>query len=250
MNHLRLTLHAFYTSALFTSGVALADQGGLEVAVRGAYGSAGDTSPIGAKSSATVSTTSNTTGAGVGYSTGPMASAQLGFRFDKFVSAGLYGGVGASPAVTLGSSAKDGKRSSWGAGFYVRAYPLARAPGLSKSLDPWVSAGVGYLADTQAYTTSIPTTAGTSIDGTVKAEHHAIAVPLALGVDYRALPYLSVGPYVEYTLANAVGACTSVSASGYTGSSYCSNTSPGDQVLEAKNYSVLAGGISLKLTPF
>ncbi len=219
--------------------------------MRGAYGSAGDSSPVGLKSAAAANNNA-ATGAAFKYTGGLMASAQIGVRFDKFVSGGLYGTLGRSGTEIPASAAptnRDLTRSSWGAGLYVRAYPLARVPGLSKHLDPWVSVGVGYLSDNQTYTLSTATTAGTDIDATVRVNHHGVAVPLSLGVDYRALPSLSVGPYVEYSIVNGVAGCTALSAPGVTGSSMCSNTAPGDQILDAKNYGVFSGGLNLKFTP-
>jgi len=75
-------------------------------------------------------------------------------------------------------------------------------------------------------------------------------VPLGIGVDYRVLPVLSVGPSFEYAIAAGVVGCAKQAASGFSSSTFCSNEDPGKQAIKANTYAVWSAGIDLKLTIF
>jgi hypothetical protein len=179
---------------------------------------------------------------------GLVGDATLGYRFLPFLSAGLRGGI----RTASGSNVSDGStglsRVGWSAGFYVRAYPLAGLASVSKYVDPWVGTGVMYMRDTQSFQRAVATSGGGSVNADISLDHHAVAIPLAIGVDYRVTKFLSLGPSFEYTLANAVAACAKTSAAGFAGTSYCSNEAPGDSFVKAKPYGVWSAGLEAKLT--
>lgn len=180
---------------------------------------------------------------------GFVGQAMLGYRFLPYLSAGFRGGFRSGSASDLADGSTNLSRSAWDAGFYVRGYPLAGVPSVSKHLDPWLGTGVVYLHDAQTFQRAVAVQGG-RLPVDVSLVHHAVAVPLAVGVDYRVARFFSVGPSFEYMLANPVAGCAGFTPSNpsYAGSTYCSNESPGSEIIKAKPYGVWTVGLDLKLT--
>jgi hypothetical protein len=179
---------------------------------------------------------------------GFVGQATVGYRFLPFLGAGLRGGLRTSSASNVSDGSTNLSRVGWDAGLYVRGYPLAGVQSVAKYVDPWVGAGVGYMHDSQSFQRGVAA-GGRTVQADVTLEHHAIAVPLAIGVDYRVTRFLSLGPSFEYTLASAVAGCAKTSAAGFTSSSYCSNgDTPADKTIKANTYGVWTAGLDAKVT--
>lgn len=179
------------------------------------------------------------------YGPGFVGQAFLGYRFHPIFSAGLRGGFRTAATEAPNDGSSELSRSSWDAGFYARVYPFALTEPVRKYLDPWASVGVEYMRDVQTFKRPVGTIAA---DWTL--DHHAVAVPLGVGVDVRVLPMLSIGPSFEYAIASGVAACADVGAPGFVGNSFCSNKDPGKQVIKANTYGVWTLGLDLKVTLF
>jgi hypothetical protein len=119
---------------------------------------------------------------------------------------------------------------------------------VSKYIDPWFGTGAMYMADTQSYQHDLPTNVGTKVTADIALDHHAVAIPFAVGVDYRVTSFLSLGPSFEYTLANGIASCVKTSAPGFAGSSVCSNEGPGKGVVKANTYGMWTAGLDAKVT--
>jgi hypothetical protein len=179
---------------------------------------------------------------------GFVGQASLGYRFSPFVSGGLRAGLRTSSASNVSDGSQNLSRSGWDAGFYVRVYPLAKMDSVSARFDPWLGVGVGYMHDSQTFKRGIAA-AGRTVQADVELEHHAVAVPLGIGVDYRVARFFSVGPSFEYTIASAVAGCAKTSAAGFQSTSYCSTgDSAGDKSIKANSYGVWSLGLDAKLT--
>ena len=176
-----------------------------------------------------------------------VGQASVGYRFLPFLSAGMRAGIRTASASNLTDGSTNLSRKSWDAGFYVRAYPLAGVESISKYVDPWIGTGIEYMRDTQSFQRNLPTTGGGSVLADVSLDHHAVAIPIAIGVDYRATKFLSVGPSFEYTIASAQAACLKTSALG-SSTSYCSNEAPGSSFIKAQSYGVWTAGLDAKVT--
>jgi opacity protein-like surface antigen len=247
-------------SLVVLSGSASADDAdasdgltGLELMVRPAVGSGGATSPVRVDAGPDVSLSVDPgllLAGAAPYGVGFVGQAFLGYRFHPVISLGLRGGLRRSAAEEPADGSADLQRSSWDAGFYLRGYALALHDRLRRHLDPWVSAGIGYMRDMQRFERPVATSGGGSVAADWTLDHHAIAVPLALGVDYRVLSMLSLGPSFEYMLAFGKAACVEVGASGYESREYCTTSSPGEQFLEARGYGVWSIGLDVRLTLF
>lgn len=83
----------------------------------------------------------------------------------------------------------------------------------------------------------------------VSLTHHGVGIPLGLGIDYRVLPFLAVGPTFRYEYVAAVAGCMSTSPTqpDLLGVSYCSNADSRERVTAAKNYGVWAVQLELRL---
>jgi hypothetical protein len=225
---------------------------GLEIMVRPAVGAAPSDSPVRYEPSPTVRLGDPGTllqGA-TPYGSGFIGQAFIGYRFHPLISAGLRAGLRTASASALSDGSTNLSRSSWDSGFYVRSYPLAQHDSTRKYLDPWLAIGVEYMHDAQTFQRPISLSAGASVGGDWTLTHHAVAVPLGVGVDYRILPMLSLGPSFEYTIASGVTGCAKAAAAGYSSNTFCSDQDPGKQVIKAKTYGVWSVGLDLKVTLF
>lgn len=226
---------------------------GLEIMVRPGYGSAASDSPIRFQPSPNVQTAGDPGALLRGaapYGGGFVGQAFIGFRFHPIISGGLRGGLRTTSAAALSDGSTNLSRSSWDAGFYVRAYPLALNGAIRKHIDPWIGVGVEYMRDTQSFQRQVPTSTGAAVNADTTLDHHAVAVPIGLGVDYRIHPMLSVGPSFEYAISNAIAGCVKQAAPGFSGSTLCSSESPGREVIKANQYGVWSASLDVKVTPF
>jgi hypothetical protein len=225
---------------------------GLELMLRPALGAGSAQSPVRYQARAGVTGIDPgalLTGASP-YGVGFVGQGFIGYRFHPVISAGLRAGLRTSSASGLNDGSSDLARSAWDAGLYVRGYPLALNEKVRRHLDPWLSVGVEYMRDQQTFQRPVRSSAGGSVKADWTLDHHAIAVPISLGVDYRVLSMLSIGPSFEYAIALGQAACTKVGASGYSSNEYCTDKDPGKQFLKAKTYGVWSIGLDLKLTLF
>lgn len=184
------------------------------------------------------------------WSRGFVGKAMLGWRAHPLMSGGLRAGLRTATASALADGSTDLSRTSWDAGLYARVYPLGLNEKLRRFVDPWISVGVEYMRDTQSFSRPAPTSLGTTVVAKSTINHHAVGVPIGVGVDYRLLPMLSVGPAFEYAVAVPVAACMTASASGFPDSTLCSSSQPGQSVLSANGYGVWSAGLDLRLTLF
>jgi hypothetical protein len=109
------------------------------------------------------------------------------------------------------------------------------------------------MRDTQSFQrpVQVATATGASggaVQGDYTLDHHSVAIPIAVGADYRITKFLSLGPAFEYTLTSAVAGCAKVAAGGFSPVSYCSNEAPGSTFVKAKGYGVWSAGLEAKLT--
>jgi len=223
---------------------------GFELMLRPSFGGAGSDSPI--RHQPDPGTAGLQGGAGQlmegasPWSPGFVGQATVGYRFLPFLSAGLRGGIRTASGSNL-ADAQDLSRTAWDAGFYVRGYPLAGVASVSKYVDPWIGTGVTYMRDTQSAKTAVRTTTGGTVMADYTLDHHAVAIPIAIGVDYRVTRFLSLGPSFEYTIASSVAGCASVKFAGQ-GPTYCSSEEPGSRFIKANGYGVWTAGLDAKLT--
>jgi hypothetical protein len=179
---------------------------------------------------------------------GFVGQASVGYRFVPFLSAGLRGGFRSASGSNLNDGSTGLSRSGWDAGAYVRFYPAVFSESVSKYLDPWVSAGVSYQRDTQSFKKGIATSNGGNVQADWALDHHAVSIPLGIGVDYRVAKFFSVGPSFEAAINNPIAGCLSASAAGFAGSTYCSNTEPGKNFVKADTYIAWNAGLDAKVT--
>lgn len=182
------------------------------------------------------------------WSSGFVGQASVGYRFIPALSAGLRGGFRTSSGSKVDDGSTDLSRTGWDGGLYVRFYPATFAPSVSKYIDPWVSAGLSYQHDQQSFKKSVPTSNGGTVPADIALEHHAISVPLAIGVDYRVTKFLSLGPSFELAVNSPIAGCVSTSSAGFAGSTYCSNTEPGKSFVKAETYLAWNAGLDAKVT--
>ena len=179
---------------------------------------------------------------------GFVGQASVGYRFVPFLSAGLRGGFRSASGTDLSDGSTNLSRTGWDAGAYVRFYPAVFAESVSKYIDPWVSAGISYQHDQQSFQRGIPASNGANVQADWSIEHHAVSIPLAIGVDYRVAKFLSVGPSFEAAINNPIAGCLTTSAPGFAGSTYCSNSEPGKQFIKADTYVAWNAGLDAKVT--
>jgi hypothetical protein len=125
---------------------------------------------------------------------------------------------------------------------------------LHEKLDPYLQLGVGYMQDTQTFTrpvTALTPGGPVQLDADWEITHHGVVIPLAVGVGYRVLPILSVGPSFRYDIVLAAGGCLKGTASLGSVSDtdkYCTDEEDNRRVTEAKGYGVWSAGLDIKLT--
>lgn len=170
------------------------------------------------------------------YGPGLVANASAGYRFHPLFSAGLRLGIRQASNTSI-DDAHRLNRSAFDVGAYFRAYPLAKTPSIAGYVDPWISVGVGYTRDNQAIDQGI---------FQVALDHFAVGVPIGIGLDYRVLPNLSVGPSFEYALALGGSGCVTTLTNGVQTAQQC--TSDSSSMLQANAYGVWSTGLDLRLT--
>jgi hypothetical protein len=226
---------------------------GLEVMLRPAFGGAPGDSPVRFEPSPTVRAAGDPGALLQGaspYGAGFIGQGFIGYRFHPILSGGLRAGLRTTSASALADGSTNLSRSSWDAGFYVRGYPFALSESIRKYVDPWISVGVEYMRDTQSFQRAVPTSTGASVNADWTLDHHAVAVPIGLGIDYRLHSLFSIGPSFEYAIAASVAGCAKQAAAGFSSNSFCSNEDPGKQAIKANTYGVWSAGLDLKVTLF
>lgn len=233
------------------SGTADPERGvhGFEAMLRPGFGSAGSKSPV-SYQPAPLGFHPDPGGVYDGsaspYGGGLSGELSLGYRFIPNLSAGIYGEMRSSSTSSVNDGTASLSRSGWGTGFYLRGY----APRLHEKLDPYVQIGLGYMKDEQKYERPVLTTVGT-LPGDWSLTHHGIALPLAIGIDYRLTPELAVGPSFRYAQVFGAGACLreAVDTSlGSVSSSQCSDADANQKITTAESYGVWSAGLDLRLT--
>jgi hypothetical protein len=220
-----------------------ANNTGLELMVRPAYGSAGSASPV-----------VFSPDPGVGFSGDPgkiwnqqsspwgggfVGDAQVGWRPIRFLSLGMTAGVRTASSSAPGDDSTELSRSAWRVGPYVRGY----VPSIA-GFEPWLSVGAEYMNDTQTYKHTI-----SGINADWKLTHYGVAIPLTIGVDYRFLEYFGVGPSFQYAPVVPVAGCAAPTAPNVKTNSFCS-TDDGAKLTKADGYGVWSVGLDLRVTLF
>lgn len=222
---------------------------GFELSIRPGYGSASASSPVTYEAAPLAyhpDPGALYSGSAAPYGAGFAGQAAAGYRFLPIMSAGAYAETRSSSVDALDDGSSDVSRSAFGLGIYGRGY----APMLLRDFDPYLELGVGYVKDTQSYRRNVATTVG-AIPGDWRLTHHGVAVPVTLGVSYRVLPMLALGPSVRYAYVFGAGACLKESVStplGGVSSSNCSDASSAQRVTRADSYGVWSAGLDLRLT--
>jgi hypothetical protein len=229
---------------VFLSFAAPLHAASLEVSARAAYGAAGDKSPTVFEPSVPVTGTVPDevyAGKATPYGGGAILSGALGIRLAKYVSFGVEGGIRNSSADAVAGT-NDLKRSAWFVGPYVRGYiPLV------PFLDPWVGIGAQYMRDEQKYQAPVATNLGPrNADWTL--EHHGVAIPLSIGVDYTFLGMLAVGPSFSYAFVVPAGGCAKVNLGGLASNSYCADEDESKRITATKSYGVWSLGLNVRFT--
>jgi hypothetical protein len=222
---------------------------GFELMLRPSFGGASSDSPVRFQPSANVVGDPGALLQGAKpWGPGFVGQASVGYRFLRHVGAGLRGGIRTASSSSISDGSSNLSRFGWDAGFYVRAYPLAGVESIAKYVDPWIGTGIGYMHDSQILKRNLAVGSQTvTADETL--QHHAVAIPFAIGVDYRVARVFSVGPSFEYTLASAVVGCAKTEAAGFQPSSYCSNgDNAADKAIKANSYGVWSAGLDAKVT--
>lgn len=244
MMHLRKVLFLVFAGVGLITTSNEVSAAGLEVTARAAYGSAGAGSPVAFEPSGTarIGTTDAIWGGSESpYGGGPILQGGLGVRTGKWVSVGVEGGVRYASASSI-DFVSNISRSAWFVGPYVRAY-LPMVP----VVDPWIGLGARYVADTQTYNAPVPTTAG-DIVGDYRLEHHGVAVPITVGVDYTIAKMFSIGPSFEYAIVFPAGGCAKLSGPNLATASFCASDDEAKRLTAAKGYGVWSVGLNLRLT--
>jgi hypothetical protein len=224
---------------------------GLELMLRPSFGGAPSDSPVKLAPNSPLQFPGGNptllTGASP-WTSGFVGQASVGYRFIPFMSAGLRAGFRSASGSNLDDGSTKLSRTGWDGGLYLRFYPAVFAPSVSKHIDPWVSAGVGYANDSQSFQKNIAVQGIGNVQADVSLDHHAVTVPIAVGVDYRVTSFLSLGPSFELAVNNPIAGCVTTSASGLAGSTYCSNTEPGKGAIKAETYLAWNAGLDAKVT--
>jgi len=222
---------------------------GFELMLRPGFGSAGSKSPV-SYEAAPLAFHPDPGGvydnSAAPYGAGLSGQVSLGYRFIPNLSAGLYGELRSSSSSSVNDGTEDLSRSGWGTGLYMRAY----APKLWEKIDPWAEIGVGYMQDEQKYRRPVLTTLG-AMPGDWTLTHHGIAIPLAIGIDYRLLPRLALGPSFRYAHVLGVGACLKESVNtslGAVSTNQCTDADANRRIPKSDSYDVWSAGLDLRLT--
>jgi hypothetical protein len=219
---------------------------GVEIALRPTIGGVGADSPVTADaSSGNAPAVFRSGSAPFGLAAG--VSTQVGWRFHPLVSAGFRFDLGRVSADSPNDGTKELERETMGAGLYSRIYPLALNETMRRHFDPWLGVGAAYAHDVVTFTQPTPTNAG-NVDVKYQADRHAIAIPLGIGIDYRATEWLSIGPSFEYVLMDPIVGCVKASTAGLPEEKICSDD--GKNGLVASSAGAWNAGLMLRVTPF
>lgn len=172
---------------------------------------------------------------------GLATSVGLGYRFVEALSIGLGGSF-----TRLVASAALGDGVSVLGQLALSIAPYARYyVSFANVFEAWASLSIGYRRDIQTYerlTTNNAT--GRTANGKWTQEHHGIAVPIAVGIDYHPFRWLFIGPSLQYLGVFAFKGCLKAQVESTT-REWCTNDSP--SVLKAYSFHVLSLGLSLRI---
>jgi hypothetical protein len=235
---------------------------GLEVQLRGFVAYAGGESPVQAPSLYSGKLGGNPTGTILNpgscpagqictpYGIDPFApGVALGWRFKPWMSVGAYFSYltyNAQNGTDTGD-APDGTsqlaRSQWVLGAYLRYY----FSWLSRKLQPWVEAGVGFSTDQASYQRpSGQAMNGQPETGFYNLSEEGLAIPLSVGLDWRLAPIFSVGPMFNYTPVFGRYGCVDVEFD--VQYSQPSKNMCGGPAIQSNVYGILSAGITAKVT--
>jgi len=79
--------------------------------------------------------------------------------------------------------------------------------------------------------------------------HHGVGLPVAIGLDYKVLPFLAVGPAFCYQQVFAVTGCmdTHPTQPNLIGAGYCSTDDSKKRITSAESYGVWSLQLELRL---
>lgn len=226
---------------------------GLELIVSPGYGSAGDKSPVLYKPTGITQMQGDVgriwDGTAKPYGAGFVIDGAVGYRALPFLSFGLTGGWRQSSVSSskVEEPLSNASRSGLRAGFYGRGYlPLV---GTLTGLDPWASVGVTYVYDKQTYNQAMTVAGLGDIVMPIHLTHHGVGIPLSLGVDYRILPFIAVGPSFRYEYVAGVAGCMSThpTQANLGGASYCSTADSSTRITSAEGYGIWSVQLELRL---
>jgi hypothetical protein len=127
---------------------------------------------------------------------GPIARVFGGYRvFSGLLSVGLAGG-GRLTSASAGNTVDYDRRLGLSIGPYMRLYPAS-----TRVFEPWLSIGAEYAVERLTY--RVP---GSAL-GDFHFTHHGIALPIGVGVDYRASSIIAFGPAFQLTHVRPLAAC-------------------------------------------
>lgn len=233
---------------------AEAKAAGLEVMLEPGYGSAGSKSPVlyeptGLAHMEPGSVSAIWNGSAKPYGAGVVLAGSVGYRVLPFLSFGLTGGWRQSgvKSAEVQAPLSNASRSGLNVGFYVRGYlPLV---GALTGFDPWASLGATYVYDKQNFDQAMTINGLGNITMPISLTHHGVGIPLALGIDYRVLPFLAVGPAFRYQPVVAVAGCmdTHPTQANLIGAGYCSTDDSRKRITAAESYAVWSLQLELRL---
>ncbi len=183
------------------------------------------------------------------YGAGFVIGGSVGYRILPFLSFGLTGGwrQSAVKSSEVQAPLSNASRSGLDVGFYARGYlPLA---GALTNLDPWASVGATYVYDKQSFDQMVTVNGLGETRMPMSLVHHGVGIPLAIGIDYRVMPFLAVGPAFRYQQVIAVAGCmeTHPTQANLIGTSYCSNDDSRKRITAAESYGVWSLQLELRL---
>ncbi|MFO0676873.1 MAG: hypothetical protein U0169_10080 [Polyangiaceae bacterium] len=225
---------------------------GLEILLMPGVGSGGAESPLVVAPSRLVRADelgSVLAGTASPWSAGFAGNAFLGGRFSRWASVGLRGGLRTASGSAPSDGSENLSRTAWNAGLYARFYFEPWVARVVPKLDPWVAIGVAYTRDLQSYRRPVATNLGPRVTDW-SLDHHGVAVPIGVGVDYRVLPRVAVGPSFEYAPVFGVAGCMSLGGGELTAQTICSLGSNVSGAIEARNYGSWTAALDVRLTLF
>jgi hypothetical protein len=197
----------------------------------------------------------------------PSVAVTLGYRFLPWLSAGAsfsYGNFWVNDGTDNGDykdTTQGLERQYWSLAAYARYYLV----GLHPRLEPWIELGVGYSDDNASYNRGAIMTSNAGAETQqYLLEEQGVVASLALGLDWRLAPFLSVGPSVGWAQTFPTKACVTdnvdqFSTVGQVTNQCVNHSTPGTPVpatgmpetfgaVNGSSYGVFFGAVYAKLT--